>query len=160
MKWVLSSLCVAALLLGLFSLSLAHEGHDHEKAAPSETDKLLVRAQQICPVSGIKLGGHGSPIKTKSGEQTIFVCCQGCVGKKLDAKYEKTVTSNLAAAQGLCPVMNKPLPEKPTSMVVTGRRVFVCCPPCTKKIKADPEKYLKIVDAQLAKNLGEGKDAR
>ena len=160
MKWVLSSMCIAAIGLGIFSFVKAHEGHDDKNAASSKTQELLVKAQKICPVSGIELGDHGTPIEAKSGDQTIFLCCKGCVGKKNDEKHWKVVTANLAAAQGLCPVMKKPLPENPKSTTVKGRLIFVCCPPCTKKIEADPDKYLKVVDAQLAKNLNQDKEAK
>ena len=157
MKWVVSVVSLTALGLGLFSLANAHEGHEHE--ATAKTKALLVKAQKICPVSGIELGDHGAPIETKSGKQNVFVCCKGCVGKPFDAKHQKTMQANLAAAQGVCPVMKKPLPENPKSTLVKGRLVFVCCPPCTKKIDTDPEKYLKIVDAELSKNLAKDKKA-
>jgi hypothetical protein len=160
MKWVVSVVSLTALALGLFSLAPAHEGHEHENWTASKSKELLVKAQKICPVSGIELGDHGAPLETKSGKQTVFVCCKGCVGKPFDAKHQKTMHANLAAAQGLCPVMKKPLPENPKSTLVKGRLVFICCPPCTKKIDADPEKYLKIVDAELSKNLAKEKKAK
>ena len=160
MKWVVPVVSLTALALGLFSLAKAPEGHEHENAATAKTKALLVKAQKICPVSGIELGDHGAPIETKSGKQTVFVCCKGCVGKPFDAKHQKTMHANLAAAQGICPVMGKALPEDPKSTLVKGRLVFVCCPPCTKKIDADPEKYLKIVDAELSKKLTKDKKAK
>lgn len=117
-------------------------------------DALLVAAQKICPVSGEDLRSMGGPIKAKSGDQTIFLCCKGCVGKPISKENWAKVTANLAAAQGRCPVMNRPLPQGAASTVVNGRRVFVCCPPCTGKIQANPEKYLSIVDEILANNVG------
>lgn len=152
MKWILASMCVAVTGLGALSLALAHDGHDHEKADVAKLDRLLIQAQKICPVSGTELGDHGSPLKAKSGERTVFLCCKGCIGQKIDAEHWKTVNANLVAAQGICPVMKKPLPENPASLLVENRVVFVCCKPCTKKIAADPEKYLAVVDAQLAKH--------
>jgi hypothetical protein len=160
MKRLLPSLGAAVVALGMLSLGWAHEGHDHEKADVAKTEQLLIRAQKICPVSGTELGDHGSPIKAKSGERTIFLCCKGCIGQKIDAQHWKTVNANLATAQGICPVMKKPLPEKPASLVVEGRIVFVCCKPCTNKIAGDPDKYLAVVDAQLAKNVGEDHETK
>ena len=155
MKWVVSVVSLTALGLGLFSLAKAHEGPEHKHAATPKTKELLIKAQKICPVSGIELGDHGTPIETKSDEQTVFVCCKGCVDKPFDAKHQKSMHANLAAAQGICPVMKKPLPKNPKSTIVKERLVFVCCPPCTKKVEADPDKYLKIVDAELSKNLAQ-----
>lgn len=117
-------------------------------------DDLLIAAQKICPVSGEDLRAMGGPIKAKSGDQTVFLCCKGCLGKPISKENWAKVTANLASAQGRCPVMNRPLPAGATSVVVNGRRVFVCCPPCTGKIQANPEKFLAVVDAMLAKNVG------
>lgn len=117
-------------------------------------DDLLIAAQKICPVSGEDLRAMGGPIKAKSGDQTVFLCCKGCLGKPISKENWAKVTANLASAQGRCPVMNRPLPAGATSVVVNGRRVFVCCPPCTGKIQANPEKFLAVVDAMLTKNVG------
>jgi hypothetical protein len=56
--------------------------------------------------------------------------------------------------------MKKPLPKKSASVVVNGRKVFVCCPPCTKKIEADPAKYLQIVNEQYEENAGQKTDSK
>lgn len=157
MKRILRSLGAAVVALGVVSFGWAHDGHEHGKVDASKTDQLLIDAQQICPVSGTQLGEHGSPVKARSGERTIFLCCKGCLGQKIDADHWKTVNANLAAAQGICPVMKKPLPENPASLVVENRIVFVCCKPCTGKIAADPDKYLAIVDAQLVKHAEQDK---
>lgn len=121
---------------------------------PLTGDALLAAAQKICPVSGEDLHSMGGPIKAKSGDQTIFLCCKGCVGKPISKENWEKVTANLAAAQGRCPVMNRPLPQGAASTVVNGRKVFVCCPPCTGKIQANPDKYLAVVDEMLMKQLG------
>ena len=158
MKRTLAGVLVAALGLGALSLTFAHDGHDHGKADAAKSaklDELLIKAQKVCPVSGQKLGSMGKPVKTMLEEHTAFLCCKGCVGKKANPEHLKTANANLASAQGICPVMKKPLPKKPASFVINERLVFVCCPPCTKKIAADPQKYLTVVDHQLQKNVGE-----
>lgn len=119
----------------------------------SKSDSLLARAQRICPVSGKGLFERGGPVKARLGKQTVFLCCKDCLRGKIDPKHFSQVQAHLIAAQGRCPVMRKPLPKQPASTVVAGRAVFVCCPPCTKKIESDPQKYLAIVDAFLEKNL-------
>ncbi len=115
---------------------------------------LLIAAQKVCPVSGDVLHAMGDPVKAKSGDQTVFLCCKECLGKPIAKENWAKVTANLVSAQGRCPVMNRPLPAGATSVVVNGRRVFVCCPPCTGKIQSNPEKFLAVVDVMLAKNVG------
>lgn len=124
-----------------------------EDKASSEND-LLIAAQKICPVSGMKLGSMGEPVKAKSGEQTVFLCCKACLGKPISKENWAKVTANLASAQGKCPVMGKSLPSGASSVIVSGRRIFVCCPPCGPKIKADPARYISVVDGLLEKNVG------
>lgn len=115
--------------------------------------QLLVEAQKICPVSGKDLTSMGGAIRAKIGDQTVFLCCKGCLGRDVQKAHWAQIQANQIAAQGECPVMGKPLPEEPASTVVQGRKVFVCCPPCTKKIEADPEPFLAKVDELLEENL-------
>lgn len=118
-----------------------------------KTQQLLVEARKICPVSGKDLTSMGGPVRAKMGDQTVFLCCKGCFGRDVQKQHWEQIQANRIAAQGKCPVMGKPLPEKPASTVVKGRKIFVCCPPCTKKIEADPEPYLAKVDELLEENL-------
>jgi Cu(I)/Ag(I) efflux system membrane fusion protein len=46
-----------------------------------EADRKLALAQRICPVTGAALGSMGVPVKITLRGQTVFLCCQGCVGK-------------------------------------------------------------------------------
>lgn len=115
--------------------------------------RLLVQAQEICPVSGKNLTSMGGPVTAKVGDQTLFLCCQGCLGRDIQQQHWNKIHTNWIAAQGKCPVMGKPLPEKPASTVVKGRKIFVCCPPCTDRIEAAPEQYLAKVDKLLEENL-------
>jgi hypothetical protein len=115
------------------------------------TQQLLIAAQGICPVSGKALGSTGAPIKatTADGEE-VYLCCMGCQGKPSSAVHSKTIQANLIKAQGVCPVTNEALPTDAQSTVVDGRRVFVCCPDCIAKIKADPSTYLARVNELYA----------
>ena len=122
-----------------------------------DSDQIHARAQGICPVSGQKLGSMGEPIKVKVGkEEVAFLCCKGCVGKKIDAEHWKTVQTNLAKAQGICPVMELPVDASMKFTVVNGRKIFVCCPPCIAKIEADPTTYVVKLNEQIA-NGGKAK---
>ena len=53
-------------------------------------------------------------------------------------------------------MMGKPVDANMKSTVVNGRKIFVCCPPCIKKINADPAKYLAKIDSQIAINTHAG----
>lgn len=115
------------------------------------SDQLHVKAQGICPVSGQKLGSMGAPVKVKFGEKEIgFLCCNSCVGKEMNAEHWKTVQTNLAKAQGVCPVMEEPIDSSMKSTVVNGRKIFVCCPPCIEKIHATPAAFVSKLDVQIA----------
>ena len=115
------------------------------------SDKLHIKAQGICPVTGQKLGSKGEPVKVKVGEEVhAFLCCKGCIGKQINAEHWKTIQANLAKAQGVCPVMEKAVDPSMKSVAVEGRKIFVCCPPCIKKIKADPATYIAKLDEQIA----------
>ncbi len=109
-----------------------------QEKATDAADMLQIHVQKICPVSGETLGSMGSPFKTKMGGQDVFLCCKGCIGKQANAEHWKTIQANLAKAQGTCPIMGKPVTANKKSTIVNGQQIFVCCPPCIKKIQADP----------------------
>ena len=58
-----------------------------------------------------------------------------------------TIQKNQSAAQGHCLVMDNEVGADSKSQVIAGYRVFVCCPPCFKKIEKSSEKYLAKLDA-------------
>ena len=150
MKWNTSN---AVSLVALAAFVLPAATFAQENGRPSKADELMIAAQKICPVSGQDLRAMGGPVKAKSGQTTIFLCCKGCLGKPVSKENRAKVTANLIAAQGRCPVMNRPLPKDATSTVANGRTIFVCCPPCTKQIRADPAKYVATGDGLLRENL-------
>jgi membrane fusion protein, copper/silver efflux system len=45
---------------------------------PPEDQKLAAQ-QKICPITGLQLGSMGVPVKITLKEQTVFLCCPGCV---------------------------------------------------------------------------------
>ncbi|QDU57921.1 eL24 family ribosomal protein [Aeoliella mucimassa] len=126
----------------------------------SEAQKTAaaIAAQGICPVSGQQLGSMGEPIAVTEGEQTIYVCCAGCVNKvKADfATYLKKIEQKIVAApateadaeaiklQKTCPVTEAPLGSMGSPIKVTGldRDVYLCCQGCLKALEKSPEKYL------------------
>lgn len=151
---IATTLMGGALLALLAHVSLAREddGNGVSGKQPPQRDQLRIATQKICPVSGRLLGEHGDPIKVAVGEnkEEIYLCCEACTRGKLDAEHWATIHSNIARAQGQCPVMQKPLPKNAKWTIVNGQIVYVCCPPCTDKIEKDPERFLKRVDDYYA----------
>lgn len=113
-----------------------------EKQVNSNAEELHIAAQAICPVTGEMLGTKGKPVKVKVGKEHIYVANKECLAKKIDLNHWKTIQANLAKAQGICPIMKKPVDAKMEYTVINGRKIFVCCPPCIEKIEAKPNVYV------------------
>jgi hypothetical protein len=116
-------------------------------------DMVRFAVQQICPVSGGKLGEHGPAVKAKIGAEEVFLCCRACLNGEVRPELWAAIHQNMAAAQGDCPVMEHKLPKQPKWTIANGRLLFVCCPPCIEDIAADPDKFIKKVDALYAISL-------
>lgn len=56
----------------------------------------------------------------------------------------------LADRQRICPVTELPLNSMggPVPVMVSGRKVFICCKGCEKRLKDEPEKYLVRISPQ------------
>lgn len=135
-----------------------------------------IAEQKICPVSGQPLGSMGGAIPVSVGDDTIYVCCAGCVGKvKADfPKYLAMLSGSTGAvppgseevrpgvfktvaadqpfikAQQKCPVMDEPLGGMgaPLKVHANGKAIYICCAGCAKKIQAEPGKYLQLLAEQ------------
>ena len=95
-------------------------------------------------------------------------CCKMCAKKvKADpAKYAAKLDAMVMDAQakvyplGTCVVNPRAkLTADAESMVIGGRLVQTCCGKCAKKVKADPTKYVAMVDAARAKRVSDDGDA-
>ena len=53
-----------------------------------EADRQAARQQDVCPVTGEKLGSMGTPYKVAVNGRDVFLCCQGCEAE-LKANPEK-----------------------------------------------------------------------
>ena len=146
--------CAVALLMGVAAAALGQQPSEDEGQQPSR-DQIRTAVQGICPVTGRKLGTHGDVVKVKIGEEEIFLCCKGCTSGKVAKEHWATIHANFAKAQGICPVMKKALPKNPKWTIVQGQIVYVCCPPCIKKIEADPATHLQKVDELYRASLNE-----
>lgn len=155
------NMLLAAALLAGFGQVAGAQHHGHSSRQHLTHDQLRIAVQEICPISGQKLGSMGAPVKVAVGDQKeeVFLCCQGCADQKIDPQHWATIHANIVKAQGKCPVMEKPLPKNPKSTVVEGQMVYICCPPCAKKIAADPKTHLPKVDRFYAASLEGGKQS-
>jgi membrane fusion protein, copper/silver efflux system len=61
------------------------KAHDKPKDAD---DATLIAFQKICPVTGLKLGSMGNPVKMTVNDQTVFVCCSSCEKRIQDSPDE------------------------------------------------------------------------
>lgn len=101
--------------------------------------------QKLCPVMNGKIN---KSIYSDYKDNRVFFCCPGCV-QKFNAKpvfylkkmKAKGIQPMKLAKQKLCPVMGGKINKK-HFVDVKGKRLYVCCPGCIAKIKADPDKYL------------------
>lgn len=57
-------------------------GKPEVKVVPlSEADQEGIARQKVCPVMGTKLDDHGQPVKVLIGQQPVYLCCKGCLGR-------------------------------------------------------------------------------
>lgn len=66
----------------------------------------------------------------------------------------QTAATSHGTGQRNCPVTGEPLGSMgdPVSVTVQGRTIEVCCQGCVAAVQKNPEKYLKIVDDELARS--------
>lgn len=62
------------------------------RARLSAEDRVLVDAQDSCPVTGEKLGSMGVPLKLLIKGQAVFICCKGCT-ESANSDPDRTVKS-------------------------------------------------------------------
>lgn len=149
-----SLMVFCTVLVTVAAANLLSAAEPTKKAETKPTaDEIRIAVQGICPVSGEKLGAHGKPVQAKIGEEHVFLCCKACMSGKVKPEHWATIHANLAKAQGICPVMKNELPKGAKWTVVEGRIIYVCCPPCIKKVEADPKTYIKAVDELYRKSL-------
>lgn len=98
------SLALLAALLLAAPAAFAHDGHDHDNAAPA-TDAKSAYPLEICVVSGDKLGGDmGTPVdfiyqEKGKPDRLVRFCCKDCIAdfKKDAIKYLKKLDEAAAA---------------------------------------------------------------
>jgi YHS domain-containing protein len=105
----------------------------------------LAATGMICPVTGRQARQE---LSLRHGDTAYFFSSKAAMTlfKLSPARYVKRASE--AGKQTTCPVMGGAIDDK----VFTdheGRRIYFCCPGCIETFKADPARYLAIVDAAL-----------
>ena len=131
---IVSIFSLLAVLFALFSIA------DTQKPVP----------QTVCPVMGGKIS---KSLFVDAAGKRIYVCCAGCISTieadpaKYIAQLEKEgVTLDKATVpQTVCPVMGGKI-DKNIFVDVNGKRVYLCCKGCENQVKADPVKYIALIE--------------
>ena len=79
--------------------------------------------------------------KTDAEKKKMMASCP--MGKCMAMMMAKTASAG--KVQTTCPVMGGKINKK-FYADVKGKRVYVCCPGCVAKVKADPDKYIKKLE--------------
>lgn len=79
----------------------------------NETDRELVKQQIYCPVTEMRLGSMGTPIKMRLKDQDVFICCEGCRSSMENEpdKYLQMIEQYKTSGQKTTPPNNSDVPE-------------------------------------------------
>ncbi|MGO8749260.1 MAG: hypothetical protein ACLQNE_25145 [Thermoguttaceae bacterium] len=109
--------------------------------------KLSILTIAAFSLFGLSLAGCGqnSPPKDASPPKALPAVAAGATNP---AAAADPADKELIAKQKICPVSGQPLGSmgEPVKVVVKERTIFLCCDGCTKKLLADPDKYLAKLD--------------
>jgi len=157
MKKLMASAVVGVVMTGL-TASAAQAGGCCGGGAPAVVPAVQsaeqepsveaeVKVQTTCPAMGGKIN---KALYVDYKGKRIYLCCKGCIAPvtKDPAKYIEKLESEgvtVAKLQTTCPVMGGKINKKQYADV-EGKRIYVCCPGCIAKIKADPETYIKKLE--------------
>ncbi len=127
----------------------AAEGGTAEEGTASKRDSLRIAVQEFCPVSGKELPSDRSLPKwtDTTTKEELFVCCEKCVTGTPDSKHLEKIRERQATAQRECLVMENEVSAESKSQIIGGYRIFVCCPPCFKKVEKAQDKYFSKLDS-------------
>ena len=63
------------------TFALSRPPTDIAVSSVTAADREEIARQRVCPVMGSELGSHGEPIKLTIGEQSLYICCRGCLAR-------------------------------------------------------------------------------
>jgi YHS domain-containing protein len=141
-----NALIVGLFLAGLVAFKTDGVGAD-DRGGPTKDVQKKIILQTTCPVMGGKIN---KALYVDHGGKRVYVCCKGCIAplKKDPVTFITKLESGgvtVAKLQSTCPVMGGKINKKQYADV-KGKRIYVCCPGCIGKIKADPATYIKKLE--------------
>lgn len=151
--------CLLTLTLPLALLayaSNAHAGEDAKGNAKDGQGGSAATLQMTCPITKMAIN---KKYFVDGAGQRIYACCPGClpvIKKDPEAALAKLQRMGQYAEslQTTCPIMKLAINKK-LFVEYEGRRLYVCCPPCLGKVKADPATYAaRIAQAVAARKPG------
>jgi YHS domain-containing protein len=114
-------------------------------------------------VTGDELDEEGAPVVYNYQGRDIRFCCTDCIAKfeaspdtyiaKLDAAIIAQQKDSYPA--GWCPISEEALDSMggPEWIVVGNTLIGLCCGGCEADVRAEPQKYIDWVNAQVVKQL-------
>ena len=114
-------------------------------AVLTAADQAAVAKQQTCPVMGGKLGGMGTPVKVLLGDQPVYLCCKGCLGKIQKNPVAYLPKATPAQSVWTCPMHPQVKQAKP------GK-----CPTCGMSLVMIPAKSESGAHTGHAASAGHG----
>lgn len=136
-------------LVVLALLSVSRVGAAEEAARQGDVYPL-----DHCIVSGEKLDARGEPVTRVYDGREIRFCCEGCTQSfEVDKeKFLKKLDEEIIARQKedypltTCLVMPEDEIDEKLDFVYNNRLIRVCCRDCIKDLKAEPAKFLPVLD--------------
>ena len=82
-----------------------------------------------------------------AGAMAVLLAGATFAADKTEQAQAATTNTVAVKSQTLCPVMKGPV-DKSQFADYDGKRIYVCCGGCIAKIKKDPAKYVKQLEAE------------
>lgn len=82
-----------------------------------------------------------------AGVMAVLLASATFAADKTEQAQAATTNTVAVKSQTLCPVMKGPV-DKSQFVDCDGKRIYVCCGGCVAKIKKDPAKYVKQLEAE------------
>lgn len=148
---------IAVALAAAFVITTAAEAQKEGKAE----EKVKFVNQTVCPVMG---GAIDSTLYVDMHGQRVYMCCQMCIDafrKDPDKYFAKAAEKNVLFenVQTACPVSGDPA-SAVHFVYYKGRGLNFCCNNCVEAFNADPEKYLKKMEAAADEGVEKAKDRK
>ncbi len=130
----------------------ADKAADHKNAAAAPMD--MAYPLDFCVVTGDKL--PASPVIYSHAGREIRFCCSDCIAKfeaQADDYLAKIDAAIIAQQMDSYPINKCMITDEelggmgePVDIVVNNRLVRLCCGGCEDAIRAEPEKYIAMLD--------------